>query len=76
MSTDLELVAVTAWQAGYAYAVDLMADVLDDVRYSVFPLPKYTREQRIQQRISLFERCADAVQRQIAAGDRGPWRCT
>ena len=55
MSTDVELVAVTAWEAGYAYAIDLVADVLDDVRWSVFPLPKFTREERVQRRIGEME---------------------
>jgi len=55
MSTDLELVSVTAWQAGYAYAVDLIADVLDDVRYSVFPLPRYSHEERVQRRVGEME---------------------
>lgn len=58
MSTDLEFVAVTAWEAGYAYACDLIADVLDDVRYAVFPLPRYTHEERVQARIRAMEEYA------------------
>lgn len=52
-------IAVESWEAGYRHGVDVIADVLDDHRYAVFPLPRYTREERIQQRLKLFERCAE-----------------
>lgn len=66
--TDRErYIAVESWEAGFAFARDLIADTLDDVRHAIFPPPRLTREERVRLRLELFERCAEDMKRELAA---------
>lgn len=69
MLTEQErYIAVQSWEAGFAYARDLIADVLDDVRYAIAPPPRLDHEQRVQQRLALFAQCAAELAAELARG--------
>jgi hypothetical protein len=56
---DLTHVAVDAWELGYAFAVELISDALDDARCAVIAPPRLSYEERVQRRIEDMERWAD-----------------
>lgn len=69
-----------AWESGYAHGIGLVADVLDDVRHTIFPIPQLTHEERVQARIRTFEQAAIQVRQQVQAEQAGaprrPWGST
>ena len=56
--TLLRLAIELAWQSGRDYIPDGLDDALDDARHASITPPHRTHEDRVQERIKLFERCA------------------
>jgi hypothetical protein len=52
---------VLAWQLGHDYALasDPVADALDDARHASIATPRLSYEERVAQRIAVFEACAE-----------------
>lgn len=71
--TDREKTIIElAWQAGRDYERDRLAELVDDAG----PLapPTRTYEERVAERVALFERCAAEFAAQLAANRAGARR--
>lgn len=64
-------IILMAWESGYSYGVNVVADALDDARFAIFPIPKLTHEARVQARIREMEQCAERVRQHIKAEQAG-----
>ncbi len=65
---DLRLAVELAWQAGRDYDPPGLAEALDDARHTTPDPPRKSHEERVAERVRLFEQCADEVRRQLLAG--------
>lgn len=55
--TKADVIAL-AWQSGYDYALTRMAEAAEELTSLGLLPPPVTAEERVQERLQLFERCA------------------
>ena len=64
---DLRLAVELAWQAGRDYEPPGLAEALDDARHATPDPPRKSYEERVAERVALFEQCAERIRAELSA---------